>query len=184
MLSELLSIHRHINIQLLYLWQYLDVVTLALDLPGVNLFEISKKVHQLIQSLWNRYLGINFHCLLGEIFQFEFCDLLFECELWVHITFLSTVEWVVNINLQIRQLFQQSNLLQLGHISFDVRMSKCWCLIGLEVTKLFKKFGNLYYDPKCVFFWWMVMHNEAFNCLIVLDHWVESLFLQTLPITW
>lgn len=56
-------------------------------------------------------------------------------------------------------------------------MSEGRGVICLKIAELLQKPRDLDYDPEDVLIRWMVMHAKTFHGLIILNNWIESLFL-------
>ena len=61
-------------------------------------------------------------------------------------------------------------------------MSEGRSIVGFKIAELLQEPGYLYDDPEDILVGWMVVHAEAFHCLIVLNDRIESLFFKFLPV--
>ena len=62
-------------------------------------------------------------------------------------------------------------------------MSKFRGIERLKITKLFQESRYLDNDPEYIFSWGVVVDLEALDSLVVLQHGIESVLLQLLPVT-
>ena len=62
-------------------------------------------------------------------------------------------------------------------------MPEAGSVIGFEITELLQESRDLHNDAEDMLIRGMVVHDEDLHRLIVLDHWIESLLLQLLPIS-
>lgn len=123
-------------------------------------------------------------CLKIPLLQLFY--LVIQCQVLKQHSFLGCLPiptTVINVNVQFLKLAQQANFIHFDSLTLNWRMSETWCIVCLEITKLLQKTANLHNDSKDIFLSRVIMHRKSFDCFIILDNWVEALFLQFLPVT-
>jgi hypothetical protein len=83
---------------------------------------------------------------------------------------------------QIAELSKNSNVVELLTVSNQLGVPELRRIVGLKVRELAEEARNLCDDSEEVVGGGVIVHLEAFNRLVVLDHWVERALLQSLPI--
>jgi hypothetical protein len=89
---------------------------------------------------------------------------------------------VVLQDVQLLHLGVQRQLDQLTQAPVDLRVPELRSLVVLEIRELFQETADLHDYPEDVLGARLEVHYEAFDRLVVLEHWVKILLFQDLPV--
>ena len=103
--------------------------------------------------------------------------------LWVIFLLLLLLDWVCEVaKVEAPDFFEEADVVELVLYPLDGRVPEGRGVVSFEIAELLQETRDLNDDPEDILGSGVVVHLEALDRLVVLDHGVEALLLELLPI--